>query len=64
MDVSSLAASASQAKLESVQGQASVAVLKKSMDIQQQQALQLLEALPQPVPVAPGQPGGVVNTFA
>jgi|GEM_PF-1537892 len=63
-NVSSVAAAVSQGSLEQVQGQVSVAMLKKSMDIQQQQALQLLQALPQPAPVTPGQPGGVVNTFA
>jgi hypothetical protein len=39
-------------------------VLKKAMDIQEQSAMQLLEALP-PVPAAPaGTAGGVIDTWA
>lgn len=45
-----------------------VSVLKKSLDIQEQAALQLLQALPQPSGGASAQPVGVlgntINTFA
>jgi hypothetical protein len=64
MDIGSLAASVSTDALATVQGVAQVAVLKKAMQMQAQSAAQLVEALPQPQPVAPGQPGAIVNTYA
>jgi len=51
-------------KLADVQGQAQVSVLKKAQDLEAQQAQQLIESVPQPAPVSPGQPGGVINTHA
>lgn len=45
-----------------------VSVLKKSLDVQEQAALQLLQALPQPTGGAAAQPvgalGNTVNVFA
>jgi len=64
MDIGSLAASVSTDALATVQGVAQVAVLKKAMQMQAQSAAQLVEALPQPQPVSPGQPGAIVNTYA
>jgi hypothetical protein len=64
MDIGSMVASVSTGDLASVQGQAQVAVLKKAMQIQAQSAAQLVQALPQPQPVSPGQPGALVNTYA
>lgn len=64
MDVSSIAAAASANAIAQVQQQASVAVLKKALDIQEQSALQLLEALPPPVSVPVGTTGGVIDTYA
>lgn len=64
MDVSSIAAAASANAAAQVQTQASVSVFKKALDIQEQTAMQLLEALP-PVPAAPtGTSGGVIDTWA
>lgn len=65
MDVSSAAASVSALSAANVQAQASMMVLKKSMDVQATAALQLIEALPQaaPAPVS-GNLGTVINTYA
>jgi len=41
-----------------------IAVLKKSLDIQAQSAMQLIQALPQPAPSNPPNLGNGVNTFA
>lgn len=64
MDISGLASRASDQALSSVQGQASLAVLKKANSLAGQEVLQLLQALPAPAPVEPGQPGAIVNTYA
>ncbi|GAA5170844.1 YjfB family protein [Viridibacterium curvum] len=50
--------------VSSVRGEAQVAVLKKAVDAEAQQAAQLVEALPKLPPVSPGQPGGIINTRA
>lgn len=66
MEVSSIAAAATANAMVKVQQEASVMVLKKALDVQQQGALQLLEAMPQ-VPAAPtagGATGSVVDTWA
>ena len=64
MDVSAVS-SPSMDQLGSVQGQVQVTMLKKAIDLQAAQALQLLQALPQqPALAAPGQPGAIVNTYA
>ena len=64
MDVSSIAAAASANSAAQLQQEVSVSVLKMAMDIQEQSALQLLEALP-PVPAASGgTAGGVIDTWA
>jgi len=49
--------------LESAQGDASMLVLKKAIDIQAQNALQLLEALPQ-MPSNPPNLGNSVDVKA
>ncbi|MFT3734048.1 MAG: putative motility protein [Rhodocyclaceae bacterium] len=48
----------------SVRSEAQVAVLKKAVEAEAQQAAQLVEALPELPPVSPGQPGGIINTRA
>ncbi len=65
MDVSSIAAAASDNSAAQLQQQASISVLKKAMDISAAHALQLIEALPQP-PSAPvgGTAGGVIDVYA
>lgn len=63
MDVSSVR-SPSTEQLGTVQGQAQVAMLKKQMDMQEQQMAQLLQSVPQPPAAQPGQPGSIINTFA
>ena len=65
MDVASIAAAASSNAMAEVQHEAAVSVLKKTMDIQEQSALQLLQAIPQPpAPVASGTAGGYIDTWA
>ena len=61
---SSTVMNASAADLGSVQGAASVAVLKKSMDQQASAAAQLIAALPQPALATSGSLGTRVNAFA
>ena len=58
---------ASNADASTVQGQASIQMLKKSMDLQAQAAAQLISALPQqqqPPLATSGSVGTKVNTFA
>ena len=55
---------ASSANLGTVQGAASVLVLRKSMDQQASAAAQLIAALPQPALETSGSLGTKVNTFA
>ena len=65
MDVASIAAAASANAMAEVQHEAAVSVLKKTMDIQEQSAMQLLQAIPQPpAPVASGTAGGYLATWA
>ncbi len=64
MDTAAIAATVSDQAMGTVKGAAQIAVLKKSMEMQGQSALQLVQALPQPPAVAPGQPGALVNTYA
>ena len=64
MDVSAAASAISANSLATVQNQASMLVLKKSLQIQQTNALQLLQALPQPTPTPGATVGGTIDTFA
>ena len=65
MDVASIAAAASSNAMAEVQHEAAVSVLKKTMDIQEQSAMQLLQAIPQPpAPVGSGTSGGYIDTWA
>ena len=41
-----------------------ITVLKKTLDIQAQMAMQLIQALPQPTTSSPPNLGNSVNTFA
>ncbi len=54
---------ASNADLASVQGTASVLVLKKALDTQAAGAVQLLQSLPQPALATSGALGTRVNTY-
>ncbi len=64
MDVSSIA-SASTAISQAKTGDAiAIAVLRKSLDIQEQSAMQLIQALPQVASNNPPNLGNSVNTFA
>ena len=63
--VSAAANSASNGDLGTVQGAASVLVLKKALDVQASGAIALLNALPQqPALATEGSVGRNVNTFA
>lgn len=55
---------ASNANLASVQGTASVLVLKKALDTQVAGAVQLIQSLPQPALATSGALGTRVNTYA
>jgi len=64
MDISAtanLSSSLSQAKTGDA---VAITVLKKALDIQAQGALQLIQALPQPMTSSPPNLGNSVNTFA
>lgn len=66
MNVSAFASAASAGNPATVQGQASLLVLKKAMDLQQANAAQLLQALPRPAarPTPGAAGGGTIDTFA
>ncbi|CAI09021.1 YjfB family protein [Aromatoleum aromaticum] len=65
MNVAAIAAAAAANSAATVQAQASLLVLRKAMDVQQSNAAQLLQALPQPaVAPAPGATvGGSIDIF-
>ncbi|MET0519962.1 MAG: YjfB family protein [Burkholderiaceae bacterium] len=60
----STVSNASNANLATVQGQASTSVLRKSLDLQEANAAQLLQALPQPALASSGSLGTRLNTYA
>ena len=62
--VSSATAAASAADLGSVQGAASISVLKKALNAQASSAAQLIQALPQPALATSGSLGTQVNAYA
>ena len=64
MDVSAAASAASASSLATVQGQASMLVLTKAMELQAANALQLLQGLPQATPTPGAALGGTINTYA
>lgn len=66
MNVSSLVSNVSLAPPTSLQGQASVLVLKKAMQIQEASALQLVQAVANPTPASPpdGPLGRNIDIFA
>ena len=61
---SATVANASSADLGTVQGAASITVLKKALDAQASTAAQLIEALPQPALATSGTVGTQLNTYA
>lgn len=65
MDISSAAAAYSALSLSNVQAEAAMRTLKKTLDLQQAAALQLLEALPEVPAVDPSATVGVsIDTWA
>lgn len=64
MEISSVAASVSATSLAKVQAQVSVTLLRKALDIQQANALQLLQAVPAPAPTSTGSIGTIIDTRA
>lgn len=65
MNVTALATALPTNAAATVQGQASLLVLKKAMELQQSTAAQLLETLPQSAGPTPGAVvGGKIDTFA
>jgi len=63
MNVSLLASAASSNGAATVQGQASLLVFKKAMEMQQANAVQLLQAPPQPTPVPGATVGRTIDAF-
>ncbi len=61
---SATVSNASGADLGSVQGAASLLVLRRSLDTQAASSLQLIQALPQPALATSGALGTQVNTYA
>lgn len=61
---SAIVTTASSADLSTVQGNASVSVLRKALNAQAAGAAQLLAALPPPVLASSGTVGTQLNTFA
>ncbi len=64
MDVSSIAAASTANAMARVQQEASVSVLKQALDIQEQSAMQLLQAIPLPQAIPLGTAGGLIDTWA
>ena len=61
---SSTVSAASGAAPGTVQGAAAISVMKKSIDMQVAQVVQLIQALPQPTIAPTGNVGTKVDTFA
>ena len=61
---SAIVGNASTAQLGTVQGSASISMLRKSMDLQESNAAQLLKALPQPALATSGNLGTRLNAYA
>lgn len=61
---SSTVTQASNADLGTVQGAASISVLRKALDQQASSAAQLLQALPQPALASSGSLGTQLNVYA
>lgn len=63
MDVTAVAAFSSAQALSRVQAEVGVSVLRKALDLQQSTALQLLQALPQPVQAVSAATGGNIDLY-
>lgn len=64
MDISSVGSVPSSLSQASTGDAVAISVLKKAIDIQAQNAVQLIQALPQPAASNPPNLGNNVNTFA
>jgi hypothetical protein len=65
LDTMATVGNASSAALDTVRGQASLVMLRKTLDLQASSAAQLIQALPQPPALATsGSLGSRVNTYA
>lgn len=68
MEIGSIAAAATQNAATNLHQAVSVSVLKKAIDMQSENALALLQALPTPQPqpasVPIGTSGGTIDTYA
>lgn len=64
MDVSSIASVATELSQARTADAVAIAVLRKALDVQEQGALQLIQALPQPTSSNPPNLGNTINTFA
>ena len=64
MDITSIASTATALSQARTGDAIAIAVLRKSLDIQEQSAAQLIQALPQPTTNGPSNLGNSINTFA
>ena len=64
MDVTSLASAATEFSQAKTADAVAIAVLRKTLDLQEQGAMQLIQALPQLTTSNPPNLGNSVNTFA
>jgi hypothetical protein len=64
MDIISIAAASTSNSASRLRTAVEMNVLKKAIDIQADGALALVQALPAPPAAAPGEAGGVVDTWA
>jgi hypothetical protein len=64
MDVNSIASASTELSQVRTTDAVDIAVLRKALDIQEQSAMQLIQALPQPAASNPPNLGNSVNTFA
>jgi len=64
MDINSIGSASAALSQASTGDAVAIAALRKSLDIQEQSAMQLIDALPQPTTNSPPNLGKSVNTFA
>ena len=64
MNITSIVTTAAVGSAAQIPTSVDMAVLKKAIDVETSGALALVQAVSAPPPVAPGEPGGIVDTWA
>lgn len=64
MNLTSIVTTAAVGSAAQIPTSVDMAVLKKAIDVETSGALALVQAVSAPPPVAPGEPGGIVDTWA